>query len=144
MEGVHARFTMILARGVVVAEQFSGGSATTATKLVAPEHSPTYALESGSSCWRRLPGTDPQALTDIGEQVPEISGATSVASPMRTPAGWILIVTGHQTTARLAINAETLRVDSITASAGGRSIVEHLQTLNQAPRLYSPSPACAS
>jgi hypothetical protein len=144
IEGAPARFVIVLSGGVVVAEQFSGGRGGTATKLVAPTHSPTYALEPGTSCWRQLATTDPQALTDIGQHFPETAGAANVGEPVRTRAGWLLSLTGHQRTATYSIVAGALHVTSVAVIDGGHRIVERQRALSAPPTLYAPSPKCAA
>ena len=142
--GAPAQFVIVLHDGVVVAEQFAGGQGRTATRLVAPEQSPTYALEPGTSCWRRLASSDPQALTDIGKRFPETFGETliTVAGPVRRSTGLLLRLREGQSTTTFSIDAHTRLVDSITVTKGGRSITEHVQPLTAKPTLYSPAPAC--
>lgn len=142
--GAPRQFVIVLEDGVAVAEQFSGGTGGTATKLVAPERLPTYALEPGTSCWQRLKPSNPQALTDIGHRFPEITGAATVARPERTSTGWTLKLTSAHINATYSIEAGTLQVRSITATAGTRTITEHVQTLTAVPTLYKPSPTCPS
>ena len=144
IEGAPARFTLVLAGGVIVAEEFSGGVGTTATKLVEPVHSPTYALEPGTSCWRRLSPTDPQALSDVGLRFPELQGVTRVDRPVRAQGQWLLALVGKQVSAIYYIDEKTLHVTSIKAAYHGRTGLEHVRALASAPQLYSPYPACAS
>ena len=142
VQGSSGRFSVILRRGVVIAEQFVGGAGRTATKLVAPPHSPTYALQPGTACWRQLSAANPQALMDIGERFPVVPGAVVLSAPQRTPVGWLLRVRITTTTAIYAIDRATLRVDSITFTQGRGSVTERVRALSAAPALIKPVPRC--
>jgi hypothetical protein len=137
-----ARFTVILRRGIVVAEEFVGKAAGRTTRLVAPPDSPTYALEPGTTCWRALSASDPQALMDIGERFPILPRAVAVSAPARTPGGWLLRVSAATVTSTYAVDRATLHVDAITISEGHKSFTERVQALSAAPTLLTPAPRC--
>jgi hypothetical protein len=142
LHGLSAQFTVILRRGIVVAEQFVGESASGTTKLVAPPHSATYALEPGTTCWRPLSASNPQVLMDIGERFPILPRAVAVSAPQQTRGGWLLRVRALNITSTYAVDRATLHVDSITIAEGRRSFTERVQALSAAPALLTPTPRC--
>lgn len=81
------RFVLILRAGVVVAEEFTrpGHDGTT---LVARRSQPTYSRAAGAKCWRRLPSSNPQTLTDVGIPYPSTRVEIKVLPPEKTAFGW--------------------------------------------------------
>jgi hypothetical protein len=140
--GVSAQYTIVLRDGLVVAEEFVGGTGGDVTKLVAPPGSPTYALEPGTSCWRKLARTNPYSFSNIGKQFPHIPKSVDMFPPQRTSTGWLMRVRTGATAATYDIDRATLQISSIKALARGRSTTESLRSLSSAPVLISPAPRC--
>lgn len=86
------RFVLVLRSGVVVAEEFTR-SGRDETSLVARRRQPTYSRPAGAKCWRRLPSSNPQTLTDIGIPFPYTRSSLGVGDkalpPEKTASGWI-------------------------------------------------------
>jgi hypothetical protein len=141
--GAHPiRFTLVLRRGVVVAEQLVSGEGAGATLLVAHGSGSTLAREPGSSCWRALPSSDPQALDDLGRRFPELPGMR-VGAPHATPTGWALPITGPGGPYTYAVDRGSGLLRSITVrSPGGAPIFEHVSRLRARPTLLTAAPRC--
>jgi hypothetical protein len=136
------RFTLVLAAGTATAEEFDGHDTGGVTTLVARRPGPTYAREPGSSCWRPLSPSDPQAFENLGLPFPD-QPAMAVHAPKKTARGWDLTAVADGTPATLAIDGATLQVRSITiAPRPGLRISERVAALASAPRVTTPSPRC--
>jgi hypothetical protein len=85
------RFVLILQSGRVVAEEFTR-TGRDGTTLVAKSFHQTYARTVGAKCWRRLPASNPQTLTDVGVPFPYTRTALGIGGkalpPQRTAFGW--------------------------------------------------------
>jgi hypothetical protein len=141
LKGTPIRFTSILKEGVVVGESFVGPRGDTST-LVALPGTPTFAQDPGTSCWRLVPASDPQALTDIGSRFPPYPKDALVEMPQRTQTGWSLRVDTNEKSSTFDIDSNTLHVRSITLREAGQQLEEHVSTLASAPALPSPQPRC--
>ncbi len=84
------RFVLILRAGVVLAEEFTR-SGRDGTTLVARRSHPTYSRAAGATCWRRLPSSNPQTLTDVGIPYPSTRVEMKVLPPKKTAFGWDVI-----------------------------------------------------
>lgn len=136
------RFSAILSAGVVVAEGFAGTRGAGTTILVAPRGSATFARDPGASCWRQVPASDPQALTDIGGHFPAYPNVAVVKAPQRTDNGWLLGVVARGKSSTFAIDGKTFFVRTITLRQSGEQVTEHVHTLTSVPNLPSPQPRC--
>jgi hypothetical protein len=137
-----ARFTLRLDAGAVVGEGFSGTRGAGTTELVALPGSSTFARDPGSSCWRPVPATDPQALTDIGHHFPFAPSGVPVEAPQPNQHGWSLSVQADGRSSTFTIDRATLLVQSITVRAPGKSVTELVRTLAPTPILPTPQPRC--
>ena len=135
------RFTLDLSSGIVAGEQFVGREPSKVTVLVARRGGPTFAREPGTSCWRALRRSDPQAFENIGLHFPD-QPAMSVRAPRATATGWLLPVVIAGGPGTLAIDRNPARVRSITVGTGGTAIVEHVTILKSVPRLSGAEPRC--
>lgn len=135
------RFTLVLGTGVVVGEQFVGREPSRLTMLVARRGGPTFAREPGSSCWRVLRRSDPQAFENIGLYFPD-QPAMTVRTPQRTSTGWLLPVVVEGDPGTFSIDRSSIRVQSITVGAGRHRILEHVTPLQSAPHLADVQPRC--
>jgi hypothetical protein len=147
LNGIEARFTLVLRRDVVVAEEFVGITAAGTTTLVARGSGPTYAREEGTRCWRRLAPSDRQSLDDLGLPFPD-GYTTVVGRPARRGAEWLLPI---RTTGRfpneggsftLHVDAATLLVQRETGRVSGRQLTNTVEALAAGPALPSPQPLC--
>jgi hypothetical protein len=135
------RFTVVLRSGFALAEQYVGTEPTGRTMLVARRGSSTFAREPGTSCWRRLAASDPQALEDIGLRFPDLP-RMKLERPRRTASGWLLPVVSDGAPFLLAIDGTSMLIRSITIGAGGKRVLERVGTLRSVPRLLLPKPRC--
>ena len=139
-------FTQTLHGGVVTAEQFEGGTAGSGTTtLIGVQGSPTYRRQSGATCWRALPTSDPQTLTDLGH--PFLSALTgqagiTVAAPQRTLAGWVLTLRQGRAALVLTVTRSYL-ITAVTATKPGQAIERlTIRNLARTPPLLAPRPLC--
>ena len=86
------RFMLVLDSGVTVGEQFFAESPGGVTQLVFRRGGPTYAQNPGTSCWRALASSDPQAFQNVGLPFPD-QGGMRVGAPRAVSGGWMLPVT---------------------------------------------------
>jgi hypothetical protein len=147
LQGMNARFTLVLRQGVAVAEEFVGVTSTGTTTLVARGAGPTYAREAGTSCWRRLAATDQQSLEDVGLRFPD-GYKTTVKAPTRTGSEWLLPIhtegrfPGEGGTFVMHIDPKTHLIKSETGRAGGQPLINHIAALRQPSALPAPQPTC--
>jgi hypothetical protein len=135
------RFSLVLRSGVVVGASFVGASGPAATALVTRRGGPTFAREPGSSCWRPLASSDPQAFGNLGLPFPD-QPKTRVLAPRRTASGWLLPVVSDGQRGSFAV-ARSHRVRTITvALPSGSRVVEQVEALSAAPSLPNPEPRC--
>lgn len=141
---IRSRFFLLLRKGVVTAEEYHGTAPNGVTILIARGTGPTYARQPGAGCWRSLPKSDPQSLTDLGERFPEAGKKTrwNVKAPRRAGAYWLLPVSqgGHRGTMR--IYAKTFLLKSFTAVTSRGTVTEHDQALTARPTLPTSRPRC--
>jgi hypothetical protein len=135
------RFTLVLSSGIAIAEQFVGREPSRTTTLVARRGGPTFAREPGSSCWRTLRSSDPQAFENLGLHFPD-QPAMTVRAPQPTSAGWLLPVVVDGDPGTFSIDRSSAQVRSITVGAGGHRIVEHVTVLQSVPHLSTAEPRC--
>ena len=135
------RFTVVLRSGLAVAEQYVGTEPAGTTLLVARRGSPTFAREPGTSCWRQLMASDPQALEDIGLRFPDLP-RMKLERPRRTAGGWLLPVVSDGGPFLFAIDRKSMLIRSITIGAGGKRVLERVGALRSVPRLLLPKPRC--
>jgi hypothetical protein len=134
------RFTLVLDSGVTVGEQFFAESPSGVTQLVYRRGGPTYAHDPGTSCWRPLARSDPQAFQNVGLPFPD-QGGMRVGAPRAVSSGWLLPVTAGGDPGTFAVDRSG-RVQSITVVASGRRIFDRVTALRSAPALVSPQPRC--
>jgi hypothetical protein len=101
-----------------------------------------HPSHSGAACWRLVPASDPQALTDIGDRFPPYPKGAVVKVPRRTQNGWSLRVAANGKSSTFAIDRKTFLVRSITAREAGQHLEEHISNLASTPNLPSPRPRC--
>jgi hypothetical protein len=133
------RVTIVLRSGVGIAEEVVSREPGLTT-MVARGSGPTYARAAGSSCWRPLARTDPEAVDDLGLPFPD-QPAMRVQAPRTTPTGTVLPVASKVTAATFSVD-RSFRVPLITVGAGGSSLVEHVAVLSSAPGIPQPEPRC--
>jgi hypothetical protein len=132
-----ARFTLVMRKGVVVAEQalvYEGSGRP--TLLVQRENEGTWARDSGRACWRYVPKGDPQALTDVGTSMFPSPGR--VSKPRATGGTITVTQTAKGQTARLVIDRKTLRLRRMDAAGA----VVRFTNLAKRPKLPVPKPRC--
>jgi len=84
-----ARLSLWLCSGTITGEEFITAGSVPST-LVAEGNATTFIRDTSEGCWRRLPASDPQNLTNIGEPFPFDydpkvgSGPRSAAGPQIT------------------------------------------------------------
>jgi hypothetical protein len=109
--------------------------------LVATRGGPTFAREPGTSCWRALRSSDPQAFENIGLHFPD-QPAMKVRAPQVTATGWLLPIVLNGDPGTFSIDRTSLRLRSITVGALGHRILEHVTVLQSVPPLSSIEPRC--
>src|SRR5207249_5728946 len=127
------RFTLVLSSGIAIAEQFVGREPSRTTTLVARRGGPTFAREPGSSCWRTLRSSDPQAFANIGLQFPD-QPAMRVRAPRTTSSSWLLPVVVDGDPGTFTIDRSSARVRLISVGPPGRLALEHVSVLQDVPR----------
>lgn len=140
-------FTEVLRKDTVVAEQFVGSSSAGTTMLVAPEGSPTFAREPGSTCWKALPSKNPQTLTDIGHPTSILGIGTLKGIVVGPPIAGLdgdetLRIVQGATSSFLIINGKTLLIQRVDASTPGKLAEEYISNLTSTPKLLKPGPRC--
>jgi hypothetical protein len=140
--GLSVSFTMLLDRGTVVGEEFVGRRGGRTTTIVAPPGAPTFALDSGARCWRRIGASEAHTLTDLGEQFPPAPRAATVESPQATSGGWLLTLVSGGTSSTFAIDGSRLTVGTITVSGSFGLVTERVRTLTTPVKLATPAPVC--
>ena len=135
--------SVVLDSGVDVAERLVIRTPSGTTTSVARSGGPTFVRDAGKTCWRRLAASDPKALDDVGLRFPGHRGIR-VGVPSSTPTTWRLrFVSEGGRPAFYLIDKQSLLVRSITFTENGRSAyVEHVHTLDAAPKIPSASPLC--
>ncbi len=135
------RFIVVLRSGIVVAEQFEGREPSKVTMLVARRGGPTFAREPGTSCWRALRSSDPQAFENIGLQFPD-QPRMRVRAPRTTSTGWLLPVVVDGDPGTFTIDRGSVRVRLISVGPPGHLALERVSVLHDVPRLTSVVPHC--
>lgn len=136
---VVVRFTLVLRNGVAVAEQaLVDEGAERPTLLVRRESEGTFVRDANRSCWRSVPKSDPQELTDVGG--PMLSGPGRVSKPRVAGGTVTLTLTREGRTSRLVVDRKTSRLRSMDA---GR-MVARFTSLARRPALPLPKPLCRS
>jgi hypothetical protein len=145
---LRVRFTQLLRKSRIVAEEGDiTGSGTTRT-LVKRLGTATFVRDTGDSCWREIPATDPADLTDVGLR---FLGAyrQRLGKPRRSGTSWLLPAraqdkdgTKGQLTYR--IDRASLAVISLTAVVQGGKVVERFRSLRSTPKLAVPKPPCGA
>ena len=125
----------------VVAEQFVGRAPSRVTMLVAKRGGPTFAREPGTSCWRALRSSDPQAFGNIGLPFPD-QPAMRVRAPRTTSSTWLLPVVVDGDPGTFTIDRSSARVRLISVGRPGQLALEHVSVLQDVPRLSSVEPHC--
>jgi len=144
VEDTSVRLTDILQADEAVAEEGLVQSRRTGTTtLVAPAGLPTFERAPGTSCWRTLARTSPQALDDVGQHFPPSPASQSaVQSPRRTRDGWLVGVGASGQIATYEIDAKTYLVRTIDAGAGSAHVSEDVHAVGAPPKLAVPEPRC--
>jgi hypothetical protein len=135
--GFIGRFTLVMRNGVVVAEQAlvdEGGSE--ATLLVRREHQGTFVHNPNRDCWRSVPASDPQALTDVGK--PLLSGPGRVSRPRIAATTITLTITREGHAARAVIDKRTMHLRRFEAVG----YLARFTNLSKRPALPTPVPHC--
>ena len=131
------RFTLILRNGVAVAAQalVNEGSAEP-TLLVRRENEGTFVRDANRSCWRSVPSTDPQALTDVGK--PILSGPGRLSKPRAAGDTITMTLTAQGQTARVVVDRKSSRLRRLDAPG----YVGRFTSLAKGPTLPVPKPRC--
>lgn len=138
--GLVLRFTEVLRNGVVVAEQALarvGGAQPTV--LVRRENEGTFVRDPNSSCWRFVPTSDPQALTDVGD--PMLAGPGRVSKPRVTGQNgenFTMTLTRQGEAAEVVVNRKTSRLFRVYAPG----YIARFTSLAKRPTLLVPKPRC--
>jgi hypothetical protein len=131
------RFTLVMRNGVTVAEQaLVDEGSEPPTLFVRRESEGTFVRDPDRSCWRFVPASDPQALTDVG--APMLPGPGRVSRPRVTGDTIVLPLTSQGRTARFVIDRKTSRLRRM--DAGGYTA--RFTTLAKRPTLPVPKPLC--
>lgn len=137
-------FTQILKHNTVVSELLVARAAGATTVLVVRHGPPTYAKEPGTSCWRVLPKSSGQNLTDVGR--PFLTHLFTLAglaidAPRRTSTGWVLTVSQAGATLHLAITRSLLLRRMIGTQSGQRVDMD-IENRATVPGLPTTTPRC--
>ena len=111
------------------------------TTFVARRNAATFTRAPGSSCWRHVAVSSPQAIDSIGLPFPDQTHM-KVKSPRRTRTGWLLPVANGGGPVTFAIDGASLLLRTITIATPALHIVEHAVSLTSRPTLASPKPRC--
>jgi hypothetical protein len=131
------RFTLVLRNGVTVAEQASVSEGSTQpTLLVRRENEGTFVRDANRSCWRFVPASDPQALTDVGDAV--LAGDGRLSKPRTTGDTITMTLTTQGQTARVVVDGKTSRLRRLEAPG----YVARFTSLAKRPTLPVTKPRC--
>jgi hypothetical protein len=139
---LHVRFTLLLRRGVAVAEEFAGGAGSGTTTLVRRGSGPTWVRDPGATCWRSVARHASQDLDDVGLPFPDTSGGI-VGRPTRRGSLWLLPLRSKDGGSySIHIAARNLHIVAETGLTSGRRFTELVLTLTRRPPLPVPRPTC--
>jgi hypothetical protein len=131
------RFTFVLRSGVAVAEHaMVDQGADGRSALVRTGNQGTFARDPGRSCWRFVPKTDPQALTDIGE--PVLSDVGRVSRPRVSGDMFVLPIATHGLTMRAFVDRGTSQLRRLEAPG----YLARFTTLRTKPVVPATKPRC--
>lgn len=139
-QGLRFGWTLILAEGMGVREEFVAQSSNETIVLVSSGRK-TYSLHVKRNCWSLVPVASPQAFENLYLPFPNQPNMI-LAAPKQTQRGWILPFRSQDVHGSLNIRAGSLEVEQITVSAQSGSIIESVSALAHAPRLNAPKPLC--
>ena len=139
--GVSRWFTDVLNQGKVVSEWYYSLDVAGVSQLVSLNGSPTYEQRDPATCWRVLPRSSPQTLTDVGHAVVNLTKAMTITNLRALSGGWLLTVKERGSVAQFRIG-KTLRIQSITLTSGKKRVVETVAALTETPNLPTPKPTC--
>ena len=135
------RFVVFLRDGTVTAEEIVATGPPQAI-VIAHRNRPTYARDPMTHCWRPAPNYR-HVLTYLGSRFPDALIAKMQAKTARRAGSfWLLPLAGHGRTGTLRIDAQTLRVMSLTALIQGGTATVYYRTLMRMPTLPTPRPLC--
>ena len=135
--GFTGRFTSVMRNGVVVAQQvLVEAGAPEPTRLVRREHQGTFLHDPSRDCWRFMPKTDRQALTDIGK--PMLSGPGRVSGPQIAATTATLTITSQGHAMRVVIDKRTMHVRRYEATG----YLARFTNLSKRPALPTTQPHC--
>jgi hypothetical protein len=138
-------YTLLLHKGVIAREEFVGKQGSSGTTKLVSAGTTTYELDPGTSCWKAVEQTAPEAFRNIGLHYPD-QAAMRVKSPRRTQIGWSLPIVQNGTSGVLRIDPRTLLVTSVDVgtASGSATFTEQVNALESAPRLFASTPRCPS
>ena len=135
--GFTGRFSSVLRNGIVVAQQvLIDEGAPEPTRLVRREHEGTFVHDPNRDCWRFIPKSDPQALTDIGK--PLLSGPGQVSRPRIAATTITVTVTSQGHAMRVVIDKRTMRLRRYEADG----YLARFTNLSKRPALPTTQPRC--
>jgi hypothetical protein len=151
------RFVLRLHNGIVTAEEFIGPGRPV-SGLVARTGGPTFLRATGARCWRRLAGSDPRTLLNVGAPFPE-NGKLLIRSKdararqlvIETHSGfWFLashVTPGtlvRKSFLTLTIAPATYAIRSLRVRVPDPAVRAELKVtpVTTAPSIPSPTPAC--
>jgi hypothetical protein len=135
--GFTGRFSSVLRNGVVVAQQvLVDEGAPEPTQLVGREHQGTFLHSPSGDCWRFIPKSDPQALTDIGK--PMLSGPGQVSRPRIAATTITLTITSQGHAMRAVIDKRTMHLRRYEAAG----YLARFTNLSKRPALPTTQPRC--
>ena len=135
------RFTLFLRNGVTWAEQAQVRTDDGEFTIVGTVDGGSFVKDSGASCWRFVPKSDPQAMEDLGG--PVLAGPGRLGRP-RTVAGTIEIIATQQggERMRIVLDRRTLRLKRVTYLSARGNMTARFTTLAAAPPLPATQPRC--
>ncbi|MBV8429603.1 MAG: hypothetical protein JO244_00450 [Solirubrobacterales bacterium] len=140
---VSLHFVMVLHDGRVVAESFTGHQDTQTTQLVAPHGAVTFVRAPGSGCWKGLPASAPQALSDVSHRFPYFDPQAQILVPQQVASGWAVNAAEKGQLEAFVLGARSYLVRTAVAVKAGVRLTMPVQNLSQAPQLPLPEPRCS-
>ena len=132
-------FTMRLTGGIVTSEQAIYTSGSSKAVLVG-SLAGTYARDAGTSCWRFVRASDPQALADLGH--PVVAGPGRVDKPVVRGSEAEIVIHQGQYRKALVVDLAKLRIrHGAFASPKGQGTLQFSEFAS-APRLLATRPHC--
>lgn len=143
-DGETVTFTQILKAEKVLGEQAVSTLDGKTTVLVSRNGPPTFEKAPGTSCWRLLPRTSGQNLTDVGQ--PFLTHALTlpgiaIGAPRQTATGWAVTAVQDGTTVTFTVTHSMLLQSMVLVRSGQRAEVS-IENLKRTPTLATPAPRC--